>query len=125
MSEGELSDSTDGFEDGKALARLLAEEVIFPSSHWWEKDWPDRARKVVSLNVNCSDIFTWACADAEEVEYGEIQGLYDMYLADRTWGAAKWCAIKRGQRPQPPVIEAMKKVGSWDARMEALGVPNA
>ena len=32
------------FEEGQALARLLAEEVIFLNSHWWEKDWPSRAK---------------------------------------------------------------------------------
>ena len=109
------------FEDAKALARLLAEEVIFLNSHWWEKDWPERAQKVASLNVNCNDIFAWACADAEELEHDEIQALYDLWLADRRWGAAKWCAIKRRQKPQPPVVAAMKKDGAWDACMEALG----
>ncbi len=109
------------FEEGQALARLLAEEVIFLNSHWWEKDWPERARKITSLNVNCNDIFAWACADAEEVEHGEIQALYDLWLKDRTWGAAKWCAIKRNQKPQPPVIASMKKAGAWDDAMEALG----
>jgi hypothetical protein len=109
------------FEEGQALARLLAEEVIFINSHWWEKDWPERARKITSLNVNCNDIFAWACADAEEIEHSEIQDLYDLWFADRSWGAAKWCAIKRGQQPQPPVIAAMKKAGAWDACMEALG----
>ena len=109
------------FEDSKALARLLAEEVIFLNSHWWEKDWPERAQKVASLNVNCNDIFAWACADAEEIAYDEIRGLYDLWMADRTWGATKWCAIKRRQQPQPPVIAAMKKAGAWDACMDALG----
>jgi len=108
------------FEEGKALARLLAEEVLFLNSHWWEKDWPERAQKITSLNVNCNDIFAWACADAEEIEHSEIQGLYDLWRADRTWGAAKWCAIKRRQQPQPPVIAAMKNAGAWDACMEAL-----
>lgn len=109
------------FEDAKALARLLAEEVVFLNSHWWEKDWPERAQKTTALCVNCNDIFAWGCADAEQLEHNEIQGLYDLWRADRTWGAAKWCAIKRMQQPQPPVIAAMKKAGAWDVCMEALG----
>lgn len=108
------------FEDDKALARLLAEGVVFLNSHWWEEDWPERAKKITSLNVNCNDIFAWGCADAEEMEYDELQGLYDLWFADRTWGAAKWCASKRKQQPQPPVIASMKKAGVWDASMEAL-----
>jgi len=109
------------FEEAKALARLLAEKVIFLNSHWWEKEWPERAQKITSLNVNCNDIFAWGCADVEEIEYSEIQSLYDMWHSNRSWGAAKWCAIKRNQQPQPTVIEAMKKAGTWDACMEALG----
>ena len=109
------------FEDGRALARLLAAEVVFLNSHWWEKDWPERAQKITSLNVNCNDIFAWGCADAEEIAHDEIQGLYDLWFADRTWGPAKWCAIKRRQQPQPPVIAAMKKAGTWDTCMDALG----
>ena len=109
------------FEESKALARLLADDVVFLNNHWWAKDWPEEAQKITSLNVNCNDVFAWACADAEEMEYSEIRALYDLWDKDRDWGAAKWCAIKRNQKPQPPVIASMKKSGSWDAVMEALG----
>lgn len=108
------------FNEEKALARLLGEGIIFVNSHWWEDDWPDQAKKITSLNVNCNDIFAWACADGEEVEFDEIQALYDLWHKDRRWGAAKWCAIKRNQKPQPPVIKAMKENGSWDDVMEHL-----
>jgi hypothetical protein len=37
------------------------------------------------------------------------------------WGAAKWCAIRRDQKPQPPVIRRMKEDGVWDDVMESLG----
>ena len=109
------------FEETKALARLLAEGVIFLNSHWWEKEWPERARNTTALCVNCNDIFAWACADAEQLDYDGIQGLYDLWFADRSWGAAKWCAMKRNQKPQPPVIAAMRKAGVWDDTMEKLG----
>jgi hypothetical protein len=109
------------FEEAKALARLLAEDVVFLNCYWWEEEWPERAQKVTALCVNCNDIFAWACADAEDLPYGDIQPLYDMWFKDPHWGAAKWCAIKRNQKPQPPVIEDMKKAGSWDEVMEALG----
>lgn len=109
------------FEEEKALARLLAEDVIFLNSHFWEESWPEDARKKTSLNVNCNDIFAWGCADAEGLDYAEIKALYDCWLANPTWGAAKWCAIKRNQKPQPPVIRAMKAAGAWDEAMEILG----
>lgn len=108
------------FEESKALARLLAEEVVFINSHWWEESWPEDAKKKTSLNVNCNDIFAWGCADAEEINYNEIQSLYDHWLKDNVWGPAKWCCHRRGQKPQKPVIDAMKKAGSWDGSMENL-----
>jgi hypothetical protein len=109
------------FEADEALARLLGEEVIFLNDHWWEESWPEDARKKTSLNVNCSDVFAWGCADGETIDYEDIKPLYDHWLKDRHWGAAKWCAIKRNQKPQLPVIKAMKSAGVWDDQMEALG----
>lgn len=101
------------FEDDEALARLLVEEVIYLRS--------DKERKTFNFRVVCSDVFAWACSDVEPLEYHELQELYDMWLKDKTWGSAKWCCIKRNQKPQEPVIEAMKKHGSWDDQMESLG----
>jgi hypothetical protein len=108
------------FEDEQALARLLAEGVIFLNDHWWEDDWPEEARNRTSLNVECSDIFAWACSDAETIDYGDIHGIYDAWIDNKEWGPAKWCAIKRNMKPQSPVIKAMKKAGVWDEKMDAL-----
>lgn len=108
------------FEKEKALARLLAEDVIFLNDHWREDDWPESARKSTSLTVICSDIFAWGCSDAETIHYEDIQGVYDAWIANREWGPSKWCAIKRNLKPQAPVIEAMKKAGVWDESMDAL-----
>jgi hypothetical protein len=109
------------FEVEQALARLLAEEVIRINNYWLKSEWPEHVRKLTALQVGCNDIFAWGCSDSEELEYKEIRSLYDMWHADREWGAAKWCAIKRKQQPQRPVIDSMKAAGSWDATMEALG----
>src|SRR5690349_5552502 len=54
------------------------------------------------LLVNCSDIFMWGSSDCEDIDGKEIPILYDMWKADQTWGSAKWCALKRQQRPQEP-----------------------
>lgn len=111
------------FEDGKALAVLLAHEVIFLNSHWWEKDWPEAARELVALCVNCNDVFAWGCADAEILKYDDLQDLYDHWLKDRSRGAAVWCCKKRGELPQAPVLKAIKAAGIWD--MDAMGLaPN-
>ena len=111
----------DFFEEENALALLLINEVVFLNSHWWEDKWPDEAKKRTSLNVNCNDIFAWGCADAENMDYRDIEHVYRMWRADPKWGPAKWCAIRRNQQPQLPVIAAMKKDGAWDDMMEKLG----
>lgn len=108
------------FEPEQALARLLAEEIVFLNYHRYEDSWPEAARKHPSINVNCNDIFAWACCDSETIDYGDIQGLYDAWLENHIWGPAKWCAIKRNLKPQAPVIEEMKKAGVWDEKMDAL-----
>jgi len=113
--------ASDHFEGEDALALLLINEVVFLNSHWWEDEWPEEAKKRTSLNVNCNDIFAWGCADAESMNYADIENVYRMWRADTEWGAAKWCAIRRNQKPQPPVIAAMKKADSWDDMMEKLG----
>lgn len=109
------------FEESKALARLLAEDVVFINNHWWKKEWPEEACKTTGLFVNCNDIFAWACAEGEEVSVGEIQDLYDLWIKDNRWGPAKWCAFKRNEKPQNPVVKMMKKDGVWDEKMEGLG----
>lgn len=109
------------FEEERALALLLINEVVFLNSHHWESKWPLEARQRTSLNVNCNDIFAWGCADAETINYEDIESVYRAWRSDETWGTAKWCAFKRNQKPQQPVIEAMKKDGAWDDTMEKLG----
>ena len=73
------------FEEGPALARLLAAEVVFLNAFWWKKDWPEDARAVTALCVNCSDIFAWGCSDGEEVTYEELQDLYDHWHKDPSY----------------------------------------
>lgn len=133
------------FRDEQALAMLLINGVVFINSHWWkykemtnertadgkgyksapipDARWTEEESKTISVHVNCNDVFAWGCADAEELPYDEIENVYRMWRADPSWGTAKWCAIRRKQQPQKPVIDAMKKAGSWDSIMENLG-PN-
>jgi len=95
------------FEAGLALAALLAEEVVFLNSFWWEKTWPEEARKKTALCVVCNDVFAWGCADAEDLEYADIQNLWDHWKKDKTWGPAVWCMKKRGEMPQGPVLASL------------------
>ena len=109
------------FETELALAVLLANKVIFLNTHHWMNDWPEDAQKTTALCVNCSDIFAWDCVDAEDITIDQLQALYDMWVRDRSWGPAMWCAKKRNQLPQPPVEHEIRKAGIWDLDALKLG----
>lgn len=102
------------FEEEGALSHLLMNDVIFLNNHWWEETWPEKAKSLVSLNVNCNDVFAWGCADGEEVTYNELKDLYQMWKKDPSWGAVIWCLIKRKEMPQGPVEECIRELGVWD-----------
>lgn len=97
------------------LAHLILEDVIFCNNGWWKKEdgvsWPEDH---TTLHVNCNDIFAWGCADAEDIKYGEIKELYEMWKKDPDWGAAAWCIQKRKQMPQFPVEKKIKEAGIWN-----------
>jgi hypothetical protein len=109
------------FEEPMALAHLLMNEVVFLNSHWWKHDWPDEAKKVTSINVNCNDVFAWGCADAEPMMHEDIESLYRMWKKDPQWGASVWCILRRNEMPQKPVYDAIKKAGIWDLDQMGLG----
>jgi hypothetical protein len=72
------------------------------------------------LCVICNDIFAWGCADAEPMAHADVQEVFRRVRTDPRWGAAKWCALKRNERPQAPVVRDMTAAGAWDDEMEAL-----
>jgi hypothetical protein len=74
--------------------------------------------KTLSLHVNCSDLFAWACADSEPLLFDDLPILYK--LRNEKWGISKWCCKKRNEKPQKPIEDEMKLEGVWDEEMEAL-----
>lgn len=119
-----MSDSEDPFiyefygkeqcdEEG-ILALFLQNNVLFAN------DYEIDGKRTIVLYVNCSDVFAWACADAEPLSCSQIINLYKFWKSDNEYGPIKWCCIQRNQRPQGPVERNMKESGSWDEVMEAL-----
>ena len=102
-----------------ALAWLLEHGVLMANERETMYEGQKEGKTIV-LYVLCSDIFAWACADAEDLPLDQVSVLYKAVKADPKWGAAKWCAKKRECLPQQPAIDLMKKDGAWDAEMEAL-----
>jgi hypothetical protein len=102
------------FEDEKALALLLLNDVVFLNNNWWRKDWPKDAKKMISINVNCNDVFAWGCADAEGINYSDLEDLWDHFEKDPISGPTIWCIKKRKEMPQRPVEKKIREAGIWD-----------
>jgi len=99
------------YEWSGILALLLNNEVIHLNSYHWKTEWPEEARKSTCLGVICSDVFSWGCADSEDISCGELKDLYLMYKDNPSWGPTIWCMIKRREMPQGPVAKLMREAG--------------
>ena len=55
-----------------------------------------------TFEVNCNDLFWWACADAEELTLEEIPDLLRALEESPKFGTDLWVARKREMRPQDP-----------------------
>lgn len=99
------------FELGAALGWLLKEEIVYAY---------ELADKSFAFGVNCNDVFAWGCADIEEFDASELEGLYRESIKDKAYGPIIWCCRHRKQQPQPPLIKRMKEHGVWTAELEAI-----
>jgi hypothetical protein len=108
-------------EIDKALAVLIAEGVVIVNSNWWREDFTDEQKKAVSVSVNCSDVFAWGGADAEDLPYGEIGNVYRLWRRDPVWGAAVWCTVRRNRPPQDPAARADRGGGRLGPRFAGPG----
>lgn len=134
-------DGEKNFKEELALSILLMNEVVFLNSFWWKyhlisdkRDadnkftfdvdpkarWTESESKAISVSVNCNDVFAWGCADAERLNYEDIQDLYDHWIKDQYWGAAIWCIKRRKLMPQKPVADSIKRGGIWD--LDSMGL---
>ena len=111
------------YDPEKILAILLLEDQVFLNSHHYMAKWPEDAKQSISVNANCSDVFAWACADAEPVMYSELTDLFEHHLKDRVDGVSVWCIKKRNMMPQKPYYDAIMASGKWD--LDTMGLkPN-
>jgi hypothetical protein len=101
-------------EYGKALAVLLLEDKVILNNHWWIEEWDEEFKKLFSINLNCSDVFAWGCADTESFVFSELEDVFNHYEKDNNWGTEVWCIKKRNMLPQQPVFDKIQKDGIWD-----------
>lgn len=111
-------------DEALALAILLADNVLFYNNAKLSTPKNDNWNTV--LYVFCSDVFVWACADAESIsnsdgdEGSEIIELYKLWKENKKYGAVKWACLKRNMQPQKPLKKQMITDGYWDEQLENL-----
>jgi hypothetical protein len=109
----------------QALALLICEEIVVPLA---ARTSGEESKSVPGLYVMCNDVFFWGCADAEPLPllgFGDAQeeAFWDLYKKVRLkgfWGSVEWCCMRRGMRPQAPVMRDMKAAGYWNKHLESL-----
>lgn len=102
------------FVNEPALAMLLINHVVFLNSRWWETELPQRIKDSISINVSVNDVFAWGCSDVEELEYKDIQDLYEHWAKDPDWGSDVWAIKRRNLMPQKPVYDVIQEKGIWN-----------
>jgi hypothetical protein len=90
------------------LAYLILQDEIFCNNGWYDDSWP---KDKTTLHVNCNDTFGYACADSEDINYSEIEDLYEMNIKDPVWGTTLWCIKKRNCKPIIQIVESLKNAG--------------
>jgi hypothetical protein len=66
-----------------------------------------------TMYVDCSDVFFWGCADAEEITVEQIPELLECYKQSQGLGGILWCAKTRQFRPQTAVYEGWIHPDEW------------
>lgn len=108
------------FEPDLALQYLLSNDILIVNNFWWKKEWPEDAQRMTSLSVNCSDTFSYACADAEELLYEELEELYQHVIKDPIWGSTVWCIKKRKLKPISEIFNELTENPIWKDELYQL-----
>lgn len=108
------------FEPEAALIYLLENRYVFLNNCWWKKDWPEDATKITTIIVNCNDVFDYATADGIELNFDELQNLYDHIMLDERYGAIAWCIKNQRQFPIQPYIDLFENHPIWGDEFKQL-----
>lgn len=110
-------------DEDAMIAHMLLDNTLWTrSAHYIgnkDSQYEFKGDGIIVL-LGCNDIFAWGCADSEELPHDKVPELFMLWHENHQWGPAKWCCIKRNEKPQRPVEKAMREAGIWDAQMDAL-----
>lgn len=93
------------------LLRIMADDRYTDDCAIEDLFWSKDENGVLSVSMNCSDIFAWGCADAEPIgpeDLPDIEKARDdvralapgIHNLDSLHWTELWCARKREMRPQ-------------------------
>ncbi len=102
-------DGTIYYDEESIIAALIIDGALFIGSN-------------LKIYLNISDVFAWAYADAEDIEYTDIAKLFDEYLLDQKYYHIKFACKKRNEKPICQLVDRMKKDGCLNEEMEKLSV---
>jgi len=103
--------------DDKIKILFLDDQVFFNSRWHEEKELPHKYKKYSKyavMFVNCSDVFAWGFADAQDIYYDEIDDLYQQYSLNAEYGSSVWSIKKRGMMPQKPMYDQIMSLNIWN-----------
>ena len=89
------------FYEEAFLAFLLLNEYAFLNSSHWKKEWSEDDRKRTSVLLNISDVFAWGVADAEILNYKDLEPLFRLYQQYGSSAMTLYAMILRKERPKP------------------------
>lgn len=102
------------FTEDVALAALLYNDVLCMNRNWWKKEWPEDAQQTFAFAVSAGDTFAYACADAEELLYSELQDLWEHFVLHETFGPMVWVCKKRKMKPLAIWCKQINATGIWN-----------
>lgn len=73
-----------------------------------------RPGSATTIWINCNDLWALATADAERLDWCDIESFYQASCDPRPFALTKWICARFSRRPMPEIIRDMKAAGVWE-----------
>lgn len=90
----------------KMAAEMVASDDAFYSQY--DDKTKTHSSENTKLCLNMNDVWAWATADGENVEWDEIPQVYKLWKEHGNNGLLVWACKKRNTRPQKPLFDKLK-----------------
>lgn len=88
-----------------AIEMVCADDAFFTSYDEVTKKH-DGTKPKLCLLMN--DVWQWASADGESVEWADVEPIYRLWKEQGSDGLLVWACKKRNMRPQKPLFDKLK-----------------